>query len=347
MKKVVRWLFAGLLCLLLVIAAWQHELIGYGLDQLRGQMKIILKARPLEKVLADPAFPDSLKAKLILIQEIKIFATDSLGIKESKNYTTVYDQKGEPALWVLTAAEPYDLKEKMWSFPFLGEVSYKGFFKKEKGEKEELELKKLGYDTDLGITSAWSTLGFFRDPVLTGMLRRSEGSLANLIIHELTHGTLYVKDDVDFNENLASFIGDQGAIRFLKYKYGNDSPEYRKYMENMADDTTFDAYMVRSAMRLDSLYKTFMPAYTTAKKDSLKIAFINEIFEKVNELDLNDRTYYYDYAKEAALKSKNAFFMGYMRYSAKKQNFEEELDMKFNGNLKNYLRHLKQKYPSL
>ena len=89
----------------------------------------------------------------------------------------------------------------------------------EKGKKEEEKLADAGYDTDYNTTSAWSTLGWFRDPILSNILYRTEGQVADLIIHEMTHATLYAKSSVDFNENLASAIGEVGAELFLKYKY--------------------------------------------------------------------------------------------------------------------------------
>ena len=103
-----------------------------------------------------------------------------------------------------------------WSFPFLGRVPYKGFFDRGAAIEEDSLLRLKGYDTGIGNIRGWSTLGWFKDPILSGMLENSEGALANLIIHELWHGTLYVKDSADFNENLASFAGEQGALLFLQ-----------------------------------------------------------------------------------------------------------------------------------
>ncbi|MBA3901938.1 MAG: aminopeptidase, partial [Bacteroidetes bacterium] len=214
------------------ILLFNFSLVGYGFSQLKGQLAILLNTQPIEEVLADPAFPDSLKTKLILIQEIRAFAVDSIGINPSENYTTFYDQKGKDILWVLTACEPYELKAYEWTFPLLGAVQYKGFFDLEKGKKEEEKILNSGLDGGLGRVGAWSTLGFFKDPVLSNMLAYEDGNLANLIIHELTHGTLFVKGDVEFNENLANFIGDQGAIRFLKQRYGEESAELKEYLES-------------------------------------------------------------------------------------------------------------------
>src|SRR5690606_38017292 len=122
MHRFKKWFFV-FLGLLAVLAIWYNKLVGYGISQGYGQLKIILNTKPVEEVLSDPAFPDSLKSRLRLIEEIRQFAFDSLGINPSDNYTSVYDQKGKPLLWVVTASEPFRLEPKKWEFPFLGSVS--------------------------------------------------------------------------------------------------------------------------------------------------------------------------------------------------------------------------------
>ncbi|HCR54575.1 MAG TPA: aminopeptidase, partial [Cytophagales bacterium] len=183
MKKIA----LSLLLVLLVLVGYYWSLIVYGINQGLGQMNIIWNARPIEEVLRDPLFPDSLKSKLHIIDEIKAFAIDSLGLKDSENYKTVFDQKGEELMWVVTASAPYQLTPKTWNFPVLGTVPYKGFFSKEKAMDEVSRLQKEGWDVGLRNPGGWSTLGWFTDPILSGMLERNEGDLASLIIHEMVH----------------------------------------------------------------------------------------------------------------------------------------------------------------
>ncbi|HET6245852.1 MAG: aminopeptidase [Bacteroidetes bacterium] len=335
--------FTGLLILSGLI--FNLSLLNYGLSQLKGQLHVIINAQPIEKVLADPLFPDSLKNKLILIQEINAFAMQHIGINPSNNYTSVYDQKGKPVLWVLTASDPYQLKEYEWSFPFLGNVSYKGFFEYGRGEIELEKLKSEGYDAELGAVGAWSTLGWFNDPILSNMLNRNEGDLANLVIHELTHNTLFVKDDVDFNENLASFIGHQGALRFLVYKFGENSPQMQKYLESSTDEKVYNDYINKSALRLDSLYMT-MDNQQNHIKEELKNNMLKEIISQSESLELHNKQRYTELTKKIE-NYKNAFFLSYIRYGAKQDDFEQELDMLFKNDLKAYLLHLKALYPSL
>jgi predicted aminopeptidase len=332
-------------CLILLgaVILWHNKLVLYGIEQGIGQAKIVLQAEPVDVVLKDPTFPDSLKKKIILIEEIKKFAFDSIGIKKSDNYSSIYNQHGKPILWVLTASEQFALKAKEWSFPFLGAVSYKGFFNYQKGLAEQQELINQGYDTDYDVVSGWSTLGWFNDPVLSNMLLKKEGNLANLIIHELTHGTIYVKSSVEFNENLASFIGDKGAEEFLNLKFGKNSLQYIQYEQGKFDMALYSGHILMGAKKLDSLYKSFSVNTTVTLKKRLKKQLIEQIIESANALPFYKKNRFSKlFAKDRM--PNNAFFIDYKRYMSKQDQFELEYKNRFHGNLKNYLNYLKTKY---
>jgi predicted aminopeptidase len=336
-KRILRLLAIVIICLL----AYNYKLVGYGLSQGYGQFKIIWEARPVEDVLSDARVADSLKQKLKLIQEIRKYAIDSIGVKNSKNYTTVYDQKGKTILWVVTASEPYDLIAYTWNFPFLGSVPYKGFFVKEKAIKERDDLDKKGYDTEMGTVSGWSTLGWFKDPILSNMLFKSEGNVAELIIHELTHATIYVEDSVDYNENLATFIGKKGAIAFLKHKYGSDSKELKDYIFEIEDEDVFSAFVLKGGLKLDSLYKSFR-ADPSQDREKLKRFTITEI---VNSLDSNSFHQPARYLRRINReKINNAYFMSYKRYEEKQDHFEQEYQEKSKGDLKIFLKDMVRRY---
>ena len=160
--------------LLTILCLFNCKSIVYGVQQGMGQLKIVWNAEPLESYLNNDIYPDSLKIKIRLIDEIKKFAVDSLGIYPSKNYSKMYNQNGSPGMYVVTACEPYALEPYQWSFPIVGKFSYKGFFKKKRAVNEAERLKKEGYDTDVGEVNAWSTLGWFKDPVMSSMLQKTE-----------------------------------------------------------------------------------------------------------------------------------------------------------------------------
>ncbi len=228
----------------------------------------------------------------------------------------------------------------------MGKFSYKGHFDYTKALKDSAELAQKGYDTDIGEVSAWSTLGWFKDPVLSSMLSLSEGELADLLIHELTHTTLYVKDNVDFNENLASFIGHKGALQFLEQKYGKKSEAYQSYAAKRKDDSLFRAYILGATQNLQDFYtSSYFKQLPDTLKYSKKQEKIKELLNGLQQVPFIKRKY--TTAKIQQWQVNNTFFMWYVRYEAQQHDFEQELQTEFKGNLKAYFAHLKTKYPSL
>lgn len=346
----VRKILLALLGVCIVLGIWYHELIGYGWMQARGQFRILWNTRPVEEVLADASFPDSLKLKIKLIQEIKRYAVDSLGINSSKNYTTFYDQHGQPILWVVVASEKYRLNAKEWEFPVIGTFAYKGFFEHDRANQELDALKQEGYDTRLNEVSAWSTLGFFRDPILSSMLKRSEGQLAELIIHELTHGTLFVKDNLEYNENLADFVGEYGALKFLTQKYGAQSPAALDYLDSKLYGEKYDEHVLRGTLKLDSLYATYNPQTPERVKEEKKWRLIDQIVETVDTLESKPVSGPPITKKRRFNKQNlpnNAYFVAYKTYRQQQNSFRREFEEKFNSNFNQYLTYLKKTYPSL
>jgi len=344
LKKYLKRILIGFLLILVVLAVAYRDLLSYGFAQARGQFGILTNTRPIVEVLQDASFPDSLKKQLRLIADIKRFAVDSLGLDDSGSYTALYDQKGKPILWVITASQKYQLLAKEWAFPVIGSFAYKGFFDTTRAQIEEKALIAAGYDTQIGEVSAWSTLGFLKDPILSSMLYRGEGSLASLIMHEMTHGTLFVKDNLELNENLANFVGDYGATRFMRARYGANSPQLARYAFRKRYNDAFSQHILRGAKQLDSLYAVFRPTATTARKDSLKTVIIQNIVANSDTLlgGLVGQKYRWNPRKSP----NNAFFVGYLTYHVRQNQFRQEFENQFKGNFLGYLRYLKRKYPT-
>ncbi len=327
----------------LVIAYW--ELVVYGFRQGKGQFTIIWNAKPVEEVLSDPIFPDSLKSKLKLIKQVRRYAIDSLGLKDTENYKTLYDQHGEEIMWVVTACEPFRFKPKEWKFPILGAVPYKGFFSKEKAIALRNELEEEGWDTSMRNPGGWSTLGWFTDPILSKMLERTEGDLANLIIHEMVHATIFIKDSVDFNENLATFIGDRGAEKFLLSWYGSHSKEYTTYIQEDIDFTRYNNHMLRGSEILDSLYRTMNENDPVAERKELKKKAIHAIVSALDTLTL--LLHQKPSERFKGRLPNNTYFMNTKRYQAKQDIFWDEMNTGFKGDLKEYISYLSSKHPFL
>jgi predicted aminopeptidase len=344
-KLIIKRILQAILAIIVILVIAYWDLVVYGIRQAKGQLNIIYNAKPVENFLADPNFPDSLKRKLYLINNVRKFAIDSLGLRDTKNYKTLYDQKGEEIMWVVTACEPFRLKAKEWKFPVLGSVPYKGFFNKDLAIELRDELKAEGWDVSIRNPGGWSTLGWFTDPILSKMLERSEGDLANLIIHEMVHSTIFVKDSIDFNENLATFIGDRGAEKFLISKYGVDSKEYKTYLHEDDDYLKFADHMLRSAEKLDSLYKTMTDSDPIEKKKQQKKEMIEKIVASLDTLKLQtDQRPSQRYQK---VLPNNAYFMNFRRYQSKQYEFWEQYRNDFHENLKSYISFMSAKYPFL
>jgi Predicted aminopeptidase len=336
-------IFLSLLAVLVIVVIWNWSLIVYGVRMGVGQLDIVWNAKPVEYYMNDTQFPDSLKSKLKLIEEVRRFAIDSLGLKDTENYKTLYDQKGEELMWVVQACEPFSLEPIQWKFPVVGSVPYKGFFDKNKALNERKVLEEEGLDVSVRNPGGWSTLGWFTDPILSGMLQRSDGDLAELILHEMVHATIFVKDSIDFNENLATFIGDTAAYYFLDYKYGKSADPFQSYVRDVQDYRKYFRHILRGTQSLDSLYGTMKPEDAVEVKKQKKKEMIQRIMDTADTLNLSQ-------PRNKGYKNRlpnNTYFMSYRLYHAKQVDFKEEFDRRYRGNLKEYIRYLSEKYPYL
>jgi len=340
MKRGWKIVFAILLVIILILIL-NHRLVYYAYIQAKGQINIIRNAQPVEVLVEDPHFPDSLKLKLKLVEDVKVFAVHQLGLKGIDNYTTYYDQQGKELMWVVSGCPPFKLESYEWGFPVLGTFSYKGFFKYEMAVEEMEKLKEMGLDASIRTAGGWSTLGILKDPILSDMLDRNTGSLTDLIIHELTHGTIFVKDSIELNENLASFIGNTGAQLFLSQRFGETSEELLSYKRRIDDHQKFTKYVLRGASVLDSLYASFSDDMLYEEKLELKNEVLKDIVEKVKIIEFHNpeyNEYFNDFMPN------NTFFMSFLRYRGGQDFFNEELTKDYNGDLPAYIGALKKRY---
>lgn len=334
MKRVLLFLIA--LFLLFLILNWKDLIYGFG--QLEGQLKVVRNAIPIDSALNSNDFPDSLKTNLGEISKIVLYANEELGLVKSSNYSRVYNQEGKEILWNVSACPEFELKPYEWSFFLVGTFPYKGYFDYEKALKEEKKFKELGYDTRVRSVSGWSTLGFFNDPVLSNMLLKDPGDLANTIIHEMTHRTVFIKNEVEMNENLATFVGDYGALEYLKNKHKNDSSITRRYINEIFEERNFSNYVIEGAISLDSIYTIFDNKMDTTEMRRIKSNFIINWILGIDSLNYPR----YQNFKKRSLENppNNTFFMSYLRYNKFQNQFEEEYLNQYDQNLKSYIKVL-------
>ena len=344
-KKYIRYTLVSLLAIVSFGVIWYFEFVLYGIGQAYGQINIVWNTQSYEDFLKNGNYPDSTKQrfekKLALIREIKNFAVKEIGLKGTSNYEKVYDQRNRNILWAVTACEPFAFTAKEWDYAFLGKMPYKGFFDSTRAYQLKKELEQQGYDVNVYAPSAWSTLGWLSDPILSKMLYWQEGELASLIIHEMTHGTVWVYGGVEYNENLADFIGDKGAEMFLIHKYGKFSRQHKRYLKDLQEGEKMFQYMLKSAKDLDALYQTFDNKMSKKEKEEKKQAAIRKIVLGLVDLGITTPKRLEKWLKNPP---NNAFFMNYKRYRGKQDMFERECREKYDNDIRKYIAYLKTKY---
>lgn len=242
----------------------------------RGHSKLMSGQRPIPDVLADPSTPPLVRERLQLVDDIRRFAFERMAIPRTDNYTRYVRVPRDAATYVVTASERAALKPKTWWFPFIGRVPYKGFFERADAQREAERLEHEGLDTLVGGVSAYSTLRWFKDPVLSTMVEGSPGETAELLLHELTHTAVFFKGQADFNEALATFFGEAGAEELLKSRYGTDSSELKELLEGRKKEAD------RSRLA-EELYGELQKLYASEAPLSRKLEDRETVFARFRE----------------------------------------------------------------
>jgi predicted aminopeptidase len=205
----------NLLLLLLVLTAGCESLSYYS-QAIRGQLGLMSAARPLESWLADPETPAELRVRLQAALGIREFASRRLALPQNGSYSSYADLGRAYVVWNVYAAPRLSVDPKQECFPFTGCVSYRGFFAEEEARRHAARLREQGYDVYLGGVPAYSTLGWFDDPLLSTFIQYPDVQLARLMFHELAHQRVYAKGDTTFNESFAVTVEEEGVKRWLE-----------------------------------------------------------------------------------------------------------------------------------
>ncbi len=274
-----------------------------------GQASLIAHGRPLSSVVRNPTTPPHVQRLLSLVPDMKAFG-ESRGLKATENYGRYSDLHRPAAVWVVQACRPLAFESKRWSFPIAGTVPYLGFFDEHAAHAyaEQLERDE-GLDVDVRGAGAYSTLGWFKDPVLSTMIGDGPdalGWLTNTVLHESVHATLYVPGQSSFNESLASFVADKLTAEWLSSRAGASPRELKAYTEAYA-------YSAQRVARLHRAYEELEAVYASTASDDDKRARKAELLA----------------ALKAELKTKrdynNATLAGYRTYDTGGPAFERLL----------------------
>ena len=245
--------------------------VGYYAQAVGGHLDLMSKRQPLEQVMSSEDTDPEIRRKLQLLRDAREFAVAELGLPNNDSYSTFVKTGKKNITWNVVATPEFSMRPKTWCFPVAGCVSYRGYFAEADALSYEAELKAQGFDTQIGGASAYSTLGWFDDPLLDTMLRGSDIRLTGLLFHELAHQVLYVKNDSSFNEAFATFVEHEGAKRWLQsIGKGDRVPVYEQYLQRQVD---FNKLLQQTRADLVDLFDSQPPQQgEAANNDSLREA---------------------------------------------------------------------------
>ena len=255
--------------------------LSYLFHAAAGQFRFLYHAVPVHEALRQESLSPAEKKRLSLVSRIKAFGENELGLKKSDNYETI-NLKDQSPVYTVSASAKDKLALVTWWFPAVGRVPYLGFFDLESAGRERDRLLAKDLDTFIGRAEAYCTLGWFKDPLSLNLLRGSDLNLVETILHEMTHTTLYVNGQGEFNEGLAQLIGKRGALLFLEQALGPSHPATLEARDSIADEILFSTFLGSLLSELDILYEDSRMPYARKLADREKIYARNiEKFDRV------------------------------------------------------------------
>lgn len=235
--------------------------------------KILWRREPIADFIQNPELAPDTQEKLRLVLAVRDYARDALQFNVGGSYAS-YSYVDRPDLtYVVLAAPKTELRPYTWWFLIVGSVPYKGYFSKKNAEAEIERLKSEGYDTNLRTSAAFSTLGWFDDPLLSHLLNYDKVLLSELVFHELFHNTLYINGAGAFNESSANFAGHRAAIDFFRQRFGEGSAEHQRALLLWEEEREFGAFIAEVARTLGELYGSDL-----SREDKLRLR--EEVFSR-------------------------------------------------------------------
>jgi predicted aminopeptidase len=252
-----------------------------------GEASLLAHRKPIEAVLADPRTDPPLRKRLEEAQAARRFASDHLGLPRNESYASYVDLARPYATWNVFATPEFSVDAVTHCFPFAGCVAYVGFFDKASAERERKKLEGQGDDTAIEGSAAYSTLGWFDDPILSSMLRWSDDELDGVIFHELAHQLVYAGDDTAFNESFATFVQRAGLRQWRESRglssIGNESGSH---------DDAFTALVLDLRERLRALYARELDAPAMREAKTREIEAFRDRYRHLRAIEWNDDTSY-------------------------------------------------------
>ena len=259
----------------------------YG-QSISGQLSLLMKREDITELIRDERMNEATRQKLRKVLVIRRYASEQLQLPDNNSYTSYADLGRPYAVWNVFAAPALSVKPKTWCFPVAGCVPYRGYFKHEKALAYAESLKADGYDVYVGGISAYSTLGWFDDPVLNTILNRPEPQLAGLLFHELAHQKLYVKNDSTFNESFATAVEIEGVRRWLAHNQLTDL--FSLYQKRKQRQSQFIKLVMRTREELNTLYNSDRTDNEKLMRKQQIFANLRQRYNKIRK-EWNDSSY--------------------------------------------------------
>ncbi len=234
--------------------------LDYYRQAVQGHLEIMSRREPVAEILVDPGRDAGLRGQLRVAQAIRDFASRELALPDNDSYRSYVDLGRAAVTWNVFATEEFSLEPRLWCFPLVGCVAYRGYFSRERAQGFAQTLRVQGLDVYVGGTTAYSTLGWFDDPLLNTMLARGETALAGIVFHELAHQQLYVEDDTAFNEAFAVTVQEAGVRRWLRARRGAQG--LAAYEQALGRTRGFLELVQATRDRLAALYASELDAET-------------------------------------------------------------------------------------
>ncbi len=294
------------------------------------------RAVDLEKVLSDPKAPEKLKDLVLRAERIRAFAIGELGLRDTRNYRSLVRLDSDRLATVVSACDAASFERHLWTYPVVGALPYKGFFKPEDAEREADRLKAKGLDTLVRPVDAFSTLGWFSDPLFSNFARYDDGELAELIIHELAHATVFVKRAEQFNEEFATFVGRRGARLYISRSYGAESPELAALDDSRADAEAFSDFLRGTAEKLEAVYSSDRPREEKLAAKAGILEARAEEYLRIAPLRFR-REAYREFPMD---RINNAYLDLYRLYEGEPELYAEFLERNCGGDLAGFIREI-------
>ncbi len=231
------------------------ETVHFYAQAIGGELEILSKRRPVAQLLKEPETPDWLKSQFELVLELRGFAAADLKLPVDGHYEQYADLHRPFVVWSVFAAPEFSLDPKTWWYPIVGRLEYRSYFSERKAAAFRRRMKDDGWDVSVQGVEAYSTLGWFKDPLLNTFIRDPEPELAETLFHELAHQRLFIGSDTDFNEAFATAVGEEGVRRWLGLK--GKTELFREYEEILRREAEFVALVMKARGRLQALYDRY------------------------------------------------------------------------------------------